>query len=290
MKYIKKFDPWNSPLCTCPFKWSFNPYTGCGHKCVYCYASTYIKRFFQPRPKRISWVIFEKEAKRIRNSLISISNSTDPYQPLEKELQITRKSLEILIKNNVRIQIVTKSNLVERDIDIIKSGKVVVAFTITTLKSKISKKLEPYAPSPKQRIKTAKKLIENGIPVVVRYDPIIPSVNENEKKLIRKLAVIGVRQLISSTLKIKPLIWQRLLIKFPTLEKKLGNLYFKEGEKIGSYWYLPRDLRIKILENVKKIAEKYGMLFSTCRENLSFLNSAPTCDGSWLTLKIKHKN
>lgn len=219
-----------------------------------------------------------------------MSNSTDPYQPLEEELQITRKALEILIRNNVRIQIVTKSNLIERDIHLIKGGKVVAAFTITTLKNKISKKLEPFAPSPRKRIKAVKKLIENGIPVVVRYDPIIPFVNENERKLIRKLAEIGVKQIISSTLKVKSLIWQRISIKLPSLEKKLRNLYFQKGEKIGSYLYLPKELRIKILKNVKEIVERYGMVFSTCRENLVFLNSAPTCDGSWLTLKIRHKN
>ena len=285
MFYIKKFDPWQSRLCTCPSKWTFNPYTGCSHRCIYCYASTYIKKFFDPRPKKINLKFFEEEARKIRGMLISISNSTDPYQSLEKEMKITRKILEILIRNKVRIEIVTKSDLILRDLNVIKGREVVVLFTITTLNEKIAKKIEPFAPLPKRRIKAIKVLVNEGIPVVVRYDPIIPFLNDKERKLVKKLGRLGVKQIISSTLKIKPKIWQRISIKLPKIAEKLRPLYFEKGEKIGSYYYLPRDFREKILRNIKTWVEESGMYFSVCREGLNYMNSAKTCDGSWLIFK-----
>jgi DNA repair photolyase len=105
---ITKFDPWNSKLCTCPFKLTLNPYTGCEHACVYCYASSYIPNFFDCRPKKNLIPCLEKEAKNLKGELISISNSSDPYPSIEKKLLLTRKCLEILSKANCKVQIITK--------------------------------------------------------------------------------------------------------------------------------------------------------------------------------------
>jgi DNA repair photolyase len=143
---ISKFDPWRSKLCTCPSKLSFNPYTGCDHACVYCYASSYIPKFFNCRPKKDLIPRLEREAKKLKGELISIANSSDPYPNLEAKTGLMRKCLEALSRHDCKIQIVTKSSLVLRDIDILKKIPSMVTLTITTDDDNISKVIEPHAP------------------------------------------------------------------------------------------------------------------------------------------------
>jgi DNA repair photolyase len=93
---IKPFDPWGSPYCTCPKKFSFDPYTGCVHRCIYCYATSYIPNFYFPRRKRDLIKRVLKDCQKIpENFLISISNSSDPYQPLEEKYKEFRECLKI---------------------------------------------------------------------------------------------------------------------------------------------------------------------------------------------------
>jgi DNA repair photolyase len=261
---------------------TFNPYTGCDHRCVYCYASSYIPRFYECRPKKDLVSRLKREAPKLRGELVSISNSSDPYPTIEAEKGLTRRCLEVLAECNCRIQIITKSNIVLRDVDLLKKASSMVALTITTDDEETARILEPYAPLPSERIKAAEKLLVEGIPVTVRIDPIIPFVNENPETLIKVLAEIGVRQITASTYKVKMDNWQRLSLAMPKTAEKLKHFYFERGEKLGRYVYMPRELRLRLLENVATLAKKYGMLFATCREGLKSLNTAPTCDGSWL--------
>ena len=278
---ISKFDPWRSKLCTCPPKLTFNPYTGCDHACVYCYAASYIPNFFNCRPKKDLIPRLKGEAAKLKGEIVSISNSSDPYPNLEAKTGLMRKCLEILSKHDCKIQIVTKSSLVVRDIDFLKKIPSMVTLTITTDNDNISRVLEPHAPSPSERIKTAEILIEKGIPVSTRVDPIIPFVNDNPENLIKTLAFIGIRHITSSTYKIKPDNWQRFGVVMPKTAEKLKPFYFEKGEKIGRYTYLPKELRLKLMKKVGVLAKNYGIKFGTCREGLSHLNTA-TCDGSWL--------
>jgi DNA repair photolyase len=277
---ITKFDPWGSKLCTCPFKLTLNPYTGCEHACVYCYASSYIPNFFNCRPKNNLIPRLEKEAKNLKGELISISNSSDPYPSIEKKLLLTRKCLEILSKANCKVQIITKSSLVVRDADILRKMRAMVSFTITTIDDEISKKLEPKAPPSSERIKAVKILISKKIPVSVRIDPIIPFLNEDQEELIKILAKIGVKHVTSSTYKVKQDNWQRFSLAFPDVAEKLKGFYFEKGEKIGRSFYLPKDFRYKLLKRIKDLAEAKGMKFGCCREGLNL--SSAICDGSWL--------
>ena len=281
MRALKLFDPWKSKLCTCPPKLTLNPYTGCSHACLYCYASSYIKNFFKCRSKSNLIPSLLKDSKELNGELISISNSSDPYVELERKLKLTRKCLEILSKANCRVQIVTKSDLVVRDVDILKKMKSMVTLTVTTLNEKISKKLEPRAPLPKKRIKALAYLVKRGIKVSVRIDPIIPFLNEDQEKLIKKLGEIGVLHITSSTYKVKPDNWRRMCLAFPSLTKKLKKFYFEEGEKIGNYFYLSKKMRFELMKKIKELVEENGMKFGCCREGFPKLNSA-TCDGSWL--------
>ncbi|MCL1970370.1 MAG: radical SAM protein [Candidatus Bathyarchaeota archaeon] len=278
---ISSFDPWQSGLCTCPSKLTFNPYTGCDHSCIYCYASSYIVGFNECKPKKALLERLRTEAPKLRGEIISLSNSSDPYPRTEQYTGLTRRCLELLVKSNCRIQIVTKSNLVVRDDDLLKQVPSTVAFTITTDDDKLAKTLEPNAPSPSQRLSAAEDLISQDIPVSVRIDPIIPFINDQPQKLVKTLAAIGVKHITCSTYKAKADNWKRLSTTLPDVAKKLEPLYFKEGERVGGNILLPKELRLKILKNVRDIAAAEGLKFSCCREGLERLNTE-SCDGTWL--------
>jgi DNA repair photolyase len=277
---ITEFDPWKSQLCTCPNKLTFNPYTGCDHRCLYCYASSYIPRFYECRAKKDLISRLKREAAKLGGELISISNSSDPYPRLERKEGLMRKCLEILAKSDCRIQIVTKSDLVTRDIDILKNIPSMVSVSLTTVNDELSKKLEPHAPLSSKRIDAIETLVKNDIPTTVRIDPIIPFLNDDVGELVKLLARRGVLQITSSTYKIKPANWRRFGKAFPNVSSQLNRLYFDEGEKIGRAYYLPRKVRFDLMKKVKELTEGYGMRFGCCREGFN-LNSA-RCDGSWV--------
>lgn len=124
---LRKFDPWNSSLCTCPGKLSLNPYTGCAHGCLYCYASSYIPRFSDCRPKIGLQERLRREVRRIeQGALVSVANSSDPYPAMERNLHLTRACIKILRDSGLRLQLVTKSDIVARDIDLLGAMSCVV--------------------------------------------------------------------------------------------------------------------------------------------------------------------
>jgi DNA repair photolyase len=283
---ITSFDPWRSGLCTCPPKLTFNPYTGCDHQCIYCYASSYIPSFNDCRPKKDLIVQLKREAAKLNGETISIANSSDPYPRVEASAGLTRRCLEILVESNCKIQIITKSNIVTRDDDLLNKIPSTVALTITTEDDSLAKIIEPWAPTPSQRLRAAQGLIKSGIPVSVRIDPIIPLVNDQPQKLIAELTSIGVKHLTCSTYKAKADNWVRLTQAMPKVVEKLKPLYFQQGEKIGGSALLPKDLRYKLLKDIRDLAGANGMKFGVCREGFAQLNTA-TCDGSWLMPKGK---
>ena len=281
MTLISKFDPWRSALCTCPPKLTFNPYTGCDHGCTYCYASSYIPRFSQCRPKKNLIRRLKNEAAKLSGEIISISNSSDPYPRLDAEMALMRGCLEIFSEDNCKVQIITKSSLVVRDIDLLAKIPSMVSLTITSDDDETSRVLEPCAPPVSERLKTVEKLVQKGLPTAVRIDPIIPFVNDRFEKLVETLAALGVKHITSSTYKVKQDGWRRFNAALPEVAAKLRPLYFERGERMAGYVYLPRDLRASLMEKVSASAKKNGMKFGTCREGLSHLNTG-ACDGSWL--------
>jgi DNA repair photolyase len=228
----------------------------------------------------------KREAAKLNGETVSIANSSDPYPRAEASAGLTRRCLEILAESNCKIQIITKSNIVVRDDDLLSKIPSTVAFTVTTDDDDIAKLIEPHAPLPSQRLRAAQDLIKKGIPVSARIDPIIPLVNDQPQKLIAALASIGVKHLTCSTYKAKPDNWMRLAQAMPKVAEKLKPLYFQQGEKIGGSALLPKDLRYKILKGIRDLADANGMKFGVCREGLAQLNTA-TCDGSWLMPKAK---
>jgi DNA repair photolyase len=268
-------------MCTCPRKLTLNPYSGCDHGCLYCYASSYIPNFTECRPKKDLLATLKREAAKLKGEVVSISNSSDPYPRIEAQLGWTRKCLELFTESDCRIQIITKSDIVVRDDDLLTKVPSTVALTITTDDENLAKILEPKAPSPSQRIRAAQDLLSKGIPVSVRIDPIIPLVNENPAKLIAELAAIGIKHITSSTYKPKPDNWRRLSEAMPNIAAKLKPLYFQQGERIGGNTLLPKDLRVKLLTKIREQATKNGLKFGVCREGFPQLSTA-SCDGSWL--------
>lgn len=286
MGIINLFDPWKSKLCSCPIKYSFSPYTGCSHNCLYCYASSYIPNFFICKPKKDVIKKLMYDIKKIdKRKPISIANSSDPYPPLEKELKLTRECLKLLIAHGCKILLITKSDIVKRDIDILLKAKVCVSFSITTFDENKARKLEPNAPLPKERLDAAQKLIENKIPVSIRLDPIIPLINDNEiEVLIKEVSGLGVKHVTSSTYKVRIDNWRRISKVFPEEMRKLEKLYFEYGEKISNSYYLPKEIRRKIMEKVKIACNKYNITFASCREGFYEINTSKSCDGSHLII------
>lgn len=276
---ISPFDPWSSKLCTCPKKYSFSPYTGCSHRCVYCYITSYIPDAFHARVKKDVIRRLRKEVRReeLRTSYISMANSSDPYTPEEKKERVTRKALKIFKEREIPVLIVTKSDLVTRDIDIISSMKASVSMSITYLNNEKMEKIEPNAPSAEKRINAIQKLSESGIPCSVRLDPIIPGVNDEEIEKVVKEVAPYCSHVVSSTIKPRIDAIHRLNKLIPETMKKM------HFERIGNTYYLPLQKRKELLEKVRDACKQYNISFATCREG--FFIAKKTCDGSHLIPK-----
>lgn len=285
LNVITLFDPWKSPLCTCRSKYSLHPYTGCSHFCKYCYATSYIGlKPSMPKKNFLNKLI--RDLKRIdRNLVVEMSSSSDPYPPIENTLLLTRRTLEILVEHGIKILITTKSDIVVRDSDLLVKTPSSVMITITSLDEELVYKIEPNAPPPSRRLNTIEKLVSRDIPVGVRIDPIIPSLNDDSKsieELIKELSCIGVKHIVTSSYKAKWDSLRRLTNTFPDKKDYLYKLYVENGVRIRNYFYLPVELRKKLLKPVIENAVKYGLTVATCREGLREFFKAPSCDGQHL--------
>lgn len=182
-----------------PFSQSINPYRGCEHGCIYCYARpTHAWLDLSPGldfesklfAKANAAVLLRRElaAKAYHCKPIAIGTNTDPYQPLERKRMITRSLLEVLRDTKHPLLLTTKSSMVERDIDILSDmasdGLVHVYISITTLDSQLAASLEPRATAPNRRLRSVAKLVEAGIPTGVLFAPVIPFVNDHEMESV----------------------------------------------------------------------------------------------------------
>jgi len=163
-------------------EYTVNPYRGCQHGCSYCYAR-FMKKYSGHREAWGEYVdvkinapeVLQKEIRRKKPGDVWISGVCDPYQPLEKKYELTKRCLEILIENNWPVTIQTRSPLVLRDIELIKrSAEVEVGLTITTSDDGIRRLFEPNAPSVKERIRAAGELHAAGIRTFVMIAPLLP--------------------------------------------------------------------------------------------------------------------
>ena len=192
------------------FDRSINPYRGCEHGCVYCFARpTHANLGLSPgldfesrlfaKPDAAALLIKELSAPRYEAKTIAIGTNTDPYQPIERELKITRQVLEVLAKADHPVGIVTKSALVLRDLDILvpmaAKGLVKVAVSVTTLDPGLARKMEPRASTPERRLDTIAELARAGVPANVLVAPIIPAINDAEiERILTRAAAAGARE------------------------------------------------------------------------------------------------
>ncbi len=182
-----------------PFDRAINPYRGCEHGCIYCFARpSHAYLGLSPgldfetrliaRPNAAERLAWELGAPGYRVAPIAIGTNTDPYQPVERDLEIARRCLEVLRDARHPVAIVTKGALIERDIDILAemaaAGLVRVGISITTLDRDLCRKMEPRAPSPNRRLKMIERLVKAGIEVRVMASPMVPALTDPELEAI----------------------------------------------------------------------------------------------------------
>ncbi len=177
------------------FDRSINPYRGCEHGCIYCFARpahAYLglspgldfesRLFFKPDAARLLTAELSKKGYQPRH--IQVGADTDPYQPLERKLRVTRQVLEVLQAFRHPLSIITKSNLITRDVDILgemgRARLASAAISITTLDRKLARSMEPRAATPQRRLDAVRRLAEAGCPVTVMFAPVIPGLNDHE--------------------------------------------------------------------------------------------------------------
>lgn len=186
-----------------PFDYSLNAYRGCEHGCIYCYARPSHGYLNLSPGLDFETKLFAKPdaAKLLRAELakpsyacapIALGSNTDPYQPIEREWKITRQILEVLAECKHPLSIVTKSALVERDIDLLaqlaRDNLVQVFVSVTTLDAEIARRLEPRASSPRRRLQAIARLNEAGVPCGVMVAPVIPFLTDSELENILQAA------------------------------------------------------------------------------------------------------
>jgi DNA repair photolyase len=226
------------------FESSINPYRGCEHGCIYCYARPshcYLghsagldfetKLYAKPNAA----ALFEREIKKpsYKVHTIAIGGNTDPYQPIERERQITRSILKVMAATNHPVGIITKSALVARDIDILSAmaakNLARVAVSITSLDRNVARRMEPRAATPPKRLDTVRKLSEAGIPVTVMVAPIIPGLTDHEIEPILEAAqnagaLDAGYVLLRLPLEIKDLFREWLAEEFPNRAERVISL------------------------------------------------------------------
>ncbi len=190
-----------------PFEQSINPYRGCEHGCIYCYARPthayldlspgldFETRLFA-KPNAVELLARALARPAYQCSPIALGTNTDPYQPIEREYRITRAIIEYLERHNHPLMLVSKSSLVERDIDLLakmaRRGLAQVFISVTTLSVELMQKMEPRATAPERRLKTLARLAEAGIPAGVMFAPVIPVINDHEmEQVLRRAAQAG---------------------------------------------------------------------------------------------------
>ena len=225
--------------------YSLNPYFGCEHSCIYCYSPSVFRneavarnwgRFVKAKTNIAE--VLAKEVQRYNSGVVGVSTVTDPYQPAEFKFSLTRQCLEILSRSNFPISIQTKSNLVLRDVDIIKPNKAEVGVTLTSLADEIARKIEPCASTPESRVQVLEEFSSRGVKTWIFLGPIIPRVNDDSEN-INKILEIAERtksRVLYDKLNLKHWVLERMT---PVLEQFNEGLTRRMPELVeaGSVWW-----------------------------------------------------
>jgi len=268
-----------------PYDYSINPYRGCEHGCIYCYARPshaymglsagldFESRLFA-KPEAAALLRRELAHPAYQPRIIMLGSNTDPYQPIEKHYRITRSLLEVLYEARHPVCIITKSALVLRDSDILAAQAekqlVHVAFSITSLDNRLARRLEPRAAAPARRLQAMQRLAELNVPVSLMLAPIIPALNDHEmENIMRAAAGAGAKTahytLLRLPYEVAPLFKDWLLREYPDKYRRVigqlrlwcsggGNSAGAPGHRRGQ-----GVMAVLLARRFQLAAEKYGL-------------------------------
>src|SRR5580704_10400818 len=257
-----------------PFSWTVNPYRGCEFGCQYCYAR-YTHEYMELDTADFEKKIYVKQdagpvagrdlgMEKIQGEHIAIGTATDPYQPAEREFGATRAILEQMAeRKGLSLSITTKSDLVLRDLDLLRRiaehSSISVNLTITTLRTRLARMLEPRAPRPDLRMNAVRELRGAGIAAGVFAMPVLPGITDREEDLdalARGARDAGAQWFAASVLFLMPSAQKQFMpfldAKFPKLAKRYRDWYPREA-------YAPESYRKEISERVAALRKKYGL-------------------------------
>jgi len=257
-----------------PFTWTINPYRGCEFACKYCYAR-YTHEFMELRDgvdferkiyvKQHAAELLRQELRRVKpGEEIAIGTATDPYQPIERRLEVTRAILEELSHHaGLELGIVTKSNLVLRDIDLLlriaENNQIFVNVTITTLNVDLARILEPRAPRPDLRMETVRKLNLERVNAGVICAPVVPGITDSPRDLealVRATAEAGGKYIYANPLFLKPC---SAAVFLPFLEKEFPQLVASYQQRYKDRAFLPKAYGQRLSQLMKRLRQKHGL-------------------------------
>ena len=257
-----------------PFTWTINPYRGCEFACKYCYAR-YTHEFMEMRDgadferkiyaKQQSAWLLRRDLKRVKpGEEIAIGTATDPYQPAERRYEITRAIMEELaLHEGLSIGVVTKSQLVTRDIDLLKKiserNSIIIHLTVTTVNTELARKLEPRAPRPDLRLDAVKKLRESGIRAAVICAPVLPGITDSPSdldKLMKAAKNAGAEYLYTNPLFLKPCSAKIFL---PFVKEHFPHLYASYTVRYQDNAFVSPTYRKRLRTVMDRLARKHGM-------------------------------
>jgi len=278
-----------------PFTWTINPYRGCEFACKYCYAR-YTHEFMELRDgvdferkiyiKQHAAELLRQELRRVNpGEEIALGTATDPYQPIERRLEVTRAILEELSRHaGLELGIVTKSNLVLRDIDVLQriaeNNQIFVNVTITTLNVDLARILEPRAPRPDLRMETVRKLNLEGVNAGVICAPVVPGITDSPRDLealVRATAEAGGKYIYANPLFLKPC---SAAIFLPFLEKEFPQLVDSYQQRYKDRAFLPKAYGQRLSQLMARLRQKYGL----CKDYGSDSTNSLAPAGTQLTL------
>jgi DNA repair photolyase len=256
-----------------PFRWTINPYRGCEFGCKYCYAR-YTHEYMEMAVEEFEEKIYAKAAAAhlLRGELariplrepIALGTATDPYQPAERRFRRTRAILEVFARERGRhLGITTKSDLVTRDIDLLReiarANVLTINITITTLDEKLARKLEPRAPRPELRLGAVRKLSEAGLLVGVFPNPVMPLITDGEAQLtaLAKAARdAGAQYFGGGPLFLMPCAQK---VFFPFLDQEFPRLAPHYRTQFEKNPYLDRGYKDRLRERIARIRDRFGL-------------------------------
>jgi DNA repair photolyase len=263
-----------NPVRGMAFRWSLNPYTGCEHRCAFCYVRAYEKRADRPfgtgygravRVKTNIAQVLRSELARPswRRELVAVGAATDPYQPAEGRYRLTRSCLKAFVEFLTPVNLITRGPMIVRDVDVLtdlsRRAGLTVSLSIPTLDAEIWRRTEPGTAPPSQRLRAVRRLAEAGIQVTVAMAPILPGLSDRPEQLeavVRSAQEAGATGIWAGVLHLRDGTRQHFLETLARYWPHLLPSYLQEYRERA---YLPAERTLPIHREVARVASRLGM-------------------------------